>query len=60
MPRRNPKKMRGTRKVDVIYQPVQRDLADALDPEKSSGKVVPFRDMPPDKQAEIMAKYKRK
>lgn len=59
MPRKTPKQMRATT-VRVKPEPLARQIREALDPEKASGKVVPFRDMTPEKQAEILAKYRRK
>ena len=61
MPRRNAKKMRGKSKlIDVIYEPVANRLAEALDPDRASGKPTSFREMTPEKQAEILAQYRRK
>lgn len=62
MPRRNPKKMRSgkSKLIDVIYEPVANRLAEALDPDRASGKPTSFREMTPEKQAEILAKYRRK
>jgi hypothetical protein len=61
MPRRNPKKMRGKSKlIDVIYDPVANRLTEALDPDRASGRPTSFREMTPEKQAEILAKYRRK
>lgn len=59
MPRKTPKQLRATT-VRVQPEPIARQIRDAMDPAKASGKAVAFRDMPPEKQAEILAKYRRK
>ncbi len=58
MPRKTPKQMRQT--IRVKPEPIARSIRDAMDPDKASGKPVAYRDMPPEKQAEIMQKYRRK
>ena len=60
MPRRNPKKMRGKSKlIDVIYEPVANRLAEALDPDRASGKPKVWADMSKAERDAITAAYKR-
>jgi hypothetical protein len=60
MPRKTNKKMRGTRKVNVIYEPVQRDLADAMDPSKASSRPRVWADMSKAERDAITATYKKR
>ena len=60
MPRKTRKKMRGDAILRVRPEPLARQIREALDPERAPGKPTSFRDMPPEKQAEILAKYRRK
>lgn len=58
MPRKTPKQMRATT-VRVKPEPLARQIREALDPEKASGRPKVWAEMTASERAAITAAYKR-